>query len=81
MNSHRTLSVETLLNPTLNSTNMTGFNALLKAKTKLQDELFKAQRDVSFFTLFKGLLLQIGDSAKLVLVYLKLKTFIILNCN
>jgi len=45
----RTQSVEPAVFSSTNSlqSNLSGFNALLKSKSKLQDEFFKSQREVS----------------------------------
>ena len=56
----RTQSVEPAVFSSTNSiqSSLSGFNALLKSKSKLQDEFFKSQREVSNY-LFYFTLLQV----------------------
>ena len=53
----RTQSVEPAVFSSTNSiqSNLSGFNALLKSKSKLQDEFFKSQREVSNYHLFDSI--------------------------
>ena len=55
----RTQSVEPAVFSSTNSiqSNLSGFNALLKSKSKLQDEFFKSQREVSSDLTYLTLLL------------------------